>query len=59
MLGKQLMKTKAENALSTGADVILTMCPACVIGLNTGLLLNRKKAKVMNIVEFISQSEIL
>lgn len=58
-IAKQLMKTKAENALSTGADVILTMCPACVIGLNTGLLLNRKKAKVMNIVEFISQSEIL
>lgn len=54
-----ISKQKAENALATGADIVLTTCPACVLGIHQGFLALRKKAsKIMNIIEFLSQAEI-
>ena len=59
-LSISLAKQKAENAYATGADYILTSCPACVLGLREGFLaLGKKAPKIMNVVEFLALAEIL
>ena len=59
-LSISLAKQKAENAYATGADYILTSCPACVLGLREGFLaLGKKAPKIMNVVEFLALVEIL
>lgn len=56
----EISRQKAENAFATGAEYILTTCPACIMGLHQGFLAARKKApKIMNIVEFLSTADIL
>lgn len=58
-LSISLAKQKAENAYATGADYILTSCPACVLGLREGFLaLGKKAPKIMNVVEFLALAEI-
>ena len=58
-LSISLAKQKAENAYATGADYILTSCPACVLGLREGFLaLGKKSPKIMNVVEFLALAEI-
>lgn len=37
-LSKKISAKKAQNAISTNADYILTSCPSCVLGLNQGLI---------------------
>ena len=37
-ISTQISVQKAQNALETKADYILTSCPACVLGLNQGLI---------------------
>lgn len=59
-LSRKISKQKAENAIATGADYVLTSCPACVLGLKQGFFLLRKQSvKIMNILEFLSKSEII
>ena len=59
-ISRAISKQKALNAVTTGADYILTTCPACVIGLYQGFLAAGKKTpKIMNIIEFLSVAEIL
>ena len=58
-LSIQLAKQKAENAYATGADYVLTSCPACVLGLREGFwALGKKAPKIMNVVEFLALAEI-
>ncbi len=58
-ISREISKQKALNAYETGADYILTTCPACVMGLYQGFLAAGKKApKIMNIIEFLSLAEI-
>ena len=58
-ISREISKQKALNAYETGADYILTTCPACVMGLHQGFLAAGKKApKIMNIIEFLSIAEI-
>ena len=56
-ISRAISRQKAENILATGADIVLTACPGCVIGLHQGFL-GRKAPKIMNILEFISQNRI-
>lgn len=59
-ISRAISKQKALNAVATGADYILTTCPACVMGLYQGFLAAGKKTpKIMNITEFLSVAEIL
>lgn len=59
-ISRAISKQKALNAVATGADYILTTCPACVMGLYQGFLAAGKKMpKIMNIIEFLSIAEIL
>ncbi len=59
----EISKNKAQNIINTGADIVLTTCPACVIGIIQGLQLikpsGKKRPKVMNIVDFLAKAEII
>lgn len=58
-ISQAISKQKAENAFATGADYLLTTCPACVMGLHQGfILLGKKSPKIMNIIEFLDFAEI-
>ncbi len=58
-ISREISKKKAENAALTGADVLLTLCPACIMGLHQGFIFSRKKAPpIKNLVEFLSEAEI-
>lgn len=58
-ISQAISKQKAENAFATGADFLLTTCPACVMGLHQGfILLGKKSPKIMNIIEFLDLAEI-
>ncbi len=57
-ISRKISKQKALNAYETGADYILTTCPACVMGLHQGFLAAGKRApKIMNIIEFLAFAE--
>ena len=57
-ISAKLMKTKGDNVLKTNADIVLTACPACLIGLKLGGLLVGKRLKVMNITQFLAQKNL-
>ena len=58
-ISKEISKQKALNAYETGADYILTTCPACIMGLHQGFLFSGKKApKIMNIIEFLAEATL-
>lgn len=51
-----ISKEKAQNIINTGADYVVTTCPACILGLNQGLL---GKVKVLSLTDFISLAHLL
>ena len=57
-IATQLMKQKAQNAVATGADYVVTTCPACVIGLKLGLRGIKKSPKVVSLSDFLSLASI-
>ncbi len=57
-IATQLMKQKAQNAVATGADYVVTTCPACVIGLKLGLRGIKKSPKVVFLSDFLSLASI-
>lgn len=59
-ISQQLSRQKAINAAETNADFIITLCPACIMGLHQGFIAAGKKApKIMNLVEFLSKADII
>ena len=53
-ISKDISIEKAQNIVSTNADIVLTSCPSCVVGLKRGLVnIGDTKTKVMNISEFV------
>ena len=57
-ISSAISKQKALNAYETGADYILTTCPACVMGLHQGFIAAGKKSpEIMNIIEFLALAE--
>ena len=55
-ISMSISKKKAQNIINTGADYVITTCPACILGLNQGLL---GKVKVLSLTDFISQAHLL
>ena len=55
-LSLKISKQKAENILSTGADIVVTECPACILGIKQGFsqIKSDKKPLVMNLTEFVN-----
>ena len=60
-LSVQISKNKIKNALSVNPDIILTTCPACILGLKQGLVAEKgicsNVPKIMNITEFLAMSD--
>ena len=50
-----ISKKKAQNIINTGADYVITTCPACILGLNQGLM---GRVKVLSLTDFISKANI-
>lgn len=71
-ISSKISTTKAQNAIETKADYVLTSCPACILGLNQGLIeVKSKKQKAkrnlspftfhssLNFIEFILMAKHL
>lgn len=50
---------KAKNIMQTGADYVLSLCPACNLGLHQGFVANNnfKHPKIKNLVEFLALAD--
>ena len=55
-ISAQISAKKAQNAISTKADYILTSCPACLLGLNQGLIEEKSNLTPLNFIEFLAKS---
>ena len=53
-LSKIISQKKAENIMKTNADIVITTCPACILGLKQGLKSFKNPPKVLSLSEFIS-----
>lgn len=59
-ISKNISVKKANNIAKTNADIVLTTCPACILGIKQGFLFSGKKfPKIMNIMEFLADSQII
>lgn len=56
-VSKALAKRRAEELLETGAQVVVTACPGCVLKLQEGIRALGAKAKVLDIAEFLWECE--
>jgi len=54
-ISEKISENKAENIVGTQADIVLTTCPSCVLGLKQGLLRKKSNMKVQQLIEFIAQ----
>ncbi len=54
-ISQAISTQKAENIIKSKADIVLTSCPACVLGLKQGLINKKSKIQVMNIIEFLAK----
>lgn len=54
-IANEIAKKRAGEIISSGAQIVLTSCPACVIGLKKALW--GKKIKVMNILDFLQKGQ--
>lgn len=55
-LSLEISRQKAQNILATDADIVVTECPACILGIKQGLSQIRSivpKPLVMNLTEFV------
>ncbi len=52
-LSRQVLDRKMENAASTGADLLVTSCPACIVHLAYGLRLRGLPMRVCHLSELI------
>lgn len=58
-LSEKISAKKAQNAIKTKAEYIVTSCPACLLGLTQGLIeIEQNNLKPINFVEFILQAKI-
>ena len=53
-LSEQLLKNKLDNVEATGADLLLTDCPGCVMQLKGGLVKRGSKVQVAHTIEALA-----
>jgi len=53
-LSMKILDKKMDNAMNTGADIIATCCPSCMMQLKYGTRRHKWNAKVMHPVELLS-----
>ncbi|MEW5821857.1 MAG: (Fe-S)-binding protein [Cyanobacteriota bacterium] len=52
-ISTKISTKKADNIILTGAEIVLTSCPSCKIGLTQGLLARNKKLNIYHPVELL------
>lgn len=57
-ISQELSKQKAQKAIATGADYIVTTCPACVLGIKQGLIGIKNAPKVLSLSDFLNMGTI-
>ena len=55
-LSKKVQKEKIEDFKETGADVVLTTCPGCVLQLRDGVRRFGSDQKVMHLADYLAES---
>lgn len=53
-ISQELSKQKAQKAIATGADYIVTTCPACLLGIKQGLIGIKNAPKVLSLSDFLN-----
>ncbi len=53
-LSREIIRKKAESIIKTNADIVITTCPSCVMGLSLGL--SGSKVKVMGLAQFLNSA---
>lgn len=53
VVSQKISTKKAENILNTGAEIALTSCPSCKVGLQQGLIAKNASIPVLHPVELI------
>ena len=58
-ISEKISKSKALNYINSGADMVLTTCPACILGLEQGFIetgiAQHKRPVVMNLFVFLAK----
>ncbi len=49
-------RKKTENIIATGADIVLTGCPGCILQIQSGLLAKSKKKEVKHWCELLDEA---
>lgn len=52
-ISKAISNKKAQNILNTGADIVITTCPSCILGLKQGLFNKKNAPKVLTLSQFL------
>ena len=52
-ISKEISSKKAEGIIKTGAEVVVTTCPSCVLGLKHGLISQKADTEVLQLSEFL------
>jgi len=54
-LSKKIQREKIEDINKTGADVVLTSCPGCVLNLTDGVKTYKTGQKVMHLADYLAE----
>ena len=54
-LSKQISKNKTNSIIKANPNIVLTTCPACVLGLKQGLLENNSNIEVKQLIEYLAE----
>ena len=55
-MSMEILKRKMENVNRTGADVIATANPGCILQLRAGVHLHGKGQRVVHVVELLDEA---
>ncbi len=53
VLSRKISKNKAKDIIASNAQIVLTSCPSCYLGLKQGLLEQNSNIKVLQLIEFL------
>jgi Fe-S oxidoreductase len=57
MLSGELLKRKLDNVEATGAEILVTDCPGCVLQLRGGMDRRGGKVRVKHIAEVVAEEQ--
>ncbi len=55
-LSSEITADKAQNIIDTGADVVATSCPACMLKINSGLKLKGSKIEIKHVADVLASA---